>query len=705
MLSLKKILIVAVIVCNNISSYEQSHWREINRDSLLKILPSLVDSERIDCLNLLARCYLMLSDSSKYFASIANKESIKLNYTRGIAESLSNMGAFEHLNKGNCGEAEKKFTEALQWFNKTTRKSYIDIAYFEFGLTLSDEGKFEESYNAFHNAIFWFSQNHDLIGIDRTLGFIGETYLENGEYDSAFKYLKEDLDFQKKNNLNIKMNVRNCLVWLGDCYEAVGDYETSLTYFRQSLNLFEVKSGSYLQMGNVFKLMQQYDSALIYYRKAATTDHPDSIGSQIGIGEIYLFEQEYDKALKNFKKPFEHLKKNDNSHHAMKLLLDIGQAYEGKDDFKTAFHFGNELLKKARQTGARTFIRDGYGLVSKVYESLGNEDSAYVYLQRFMTLKDSIINKQILWRLNNFKKEAEEERARARIAILSRDNKIQQQQLQQEKTNRYVLISSMIVSLLLAVFALRNIQLKRRKDQLQHLMTDANAKLENKRKEQLLSEVQQQKTELEMQALRAQMNPHFIFNSLNSINMFILENNKLRASEYLSKFSRLIRLILQNSKEAFISLESELEALQLYLELESLRFDNKFEYKISVDEDIDTTTLKVPPLIIQPYAENAIWHGLMHKKEKGHLEIELYAEDEILFCIITDDGIGRKKAAELKSKSSTHKSMGIKITENRIAMMQLNGDNKSVEIKDLVYADGSAAGTEVVLRIPIVSQE
>jgi LytS/YehU family sensor histidine kinase len=183
--------------------------------------------------------------------------------------------------------------------------------------------------------------------------------------------------------------------------------------------------------------------------------------------------------------------------------------------------------------------------------------------------------------------------------------------------------------------------------------------------------------------------------------MFILENNKLQASEYLSKFSRLIRLILQNSKEAFISLESELEALQLYLELESLRFDNKFEYKISVDEDINTSTLKVPPLIIQPYAENAIWHGLMHKKEKGHLEIVLYQEDEILFCKITDDGIGRRKSAELKSKASIHKSMGIKITESRIEMMQSNRFDKSVEIKDLVYADGSAAGTEVQIKIPV----
>ena len=167
------------------------------------------------------------------------------------------------------------------------------------------------------------------------------------------------------------------------------------------------------------------------------------------------------------------------------------------------------------------------------------------------------------------------------------------------------------------------------------------------------------------------MNPHFIFNSLNSINMFILENNKLQASEYLSKFSKLIRLILQNSQEAVIPLEKELEALQLYLELESLRFEQKFEYKISIDDEVDTGVLKVPPLIIQPYAENAIWHGLMHKKEKGHLDIEVYTENEMLFYRITDDGIGRKKAAELKSKSaSAHKSMGMRITKDRLAMLQ-----------------------------------
>lgn len=217
-----------------------------------------------------------------------------------------------------------------------------------------------------------------------------------------------------------------------------------------------------------------------------------------------------------------------------------------------------------------------------------------------------------------------------------------------------------------------------------------------------------QMADLEMQALRSQMNPHFIFNSLNSINMFILENNKLQASEYLSKFSKLIRLILQNSQEAFIPLESELEALQLYLELESLRFEHRFEYKITVAGNVDAAMLKVPPLIIQPYAENAIWHGLMHlpdrqagKKEKGHLEIEIYGEDEVVIYKITDDGIGRKKAAELKSKSaSMQKSMGMRMTADRIAMLQQQ-NKTSITIADLELPDGNPCGTEVLIKIPV----
>jgi len=219
--------------------------------------------------------------------------------------------------------------------------------------------------------------------------------------------------------------------------------------------------------------------------------------------------------------------------------------------------------------------------------------------------------------------------------------------------------------------------------------------------EKTKSELQHQASELEMQALRAQMNPHFIFNSLNSINRFILQNNKAEASEYLTKFSKLVRMILQNSQASLISLESELESLSLYLEMEALRFNNYFTYKISVQKDIDAEVLKVPPLIIQPYVENAIWHGLMHKEETGELNIDISSHEDHLYFRITDNGIGRKKAAALASKSATkHKSMGLRITAQRIAMMQsMNAREVPVSIVDLTYPDGSGAGTEVTIKM------
>jgi len=135
-----------------------------------------------------------------------------------------------------------------------------------------------------------------------------------------------------------------------------------------------------------------------------------------------------------------------------------------------------------------------------------------------------------------------------------------------------------------------------------------------------------------------------------------------------------------------------------------LRFDYQFAYKISVEDDVDTSALKVPPLIIQPYVENAIWHGLMHKEEKGELMIAISQDDAWLYITITDDGIGRKKASELASKSATkHKSMGLKITAHRIAMMQTVSSNQSIiTINDLVGPDGSAAGTEVIIKLPAI---
>ena len=203
-----------------------------------------------------------------------------------------------------------------------------------------------------------------------------------------------------------------------------------------------------------------------------------------------------------------------------------------------------------------------------------------------------------------------------------------------------------------------------------------------------------------MQALRAQMNPHFIFNCLSSINHFILKNESEMASDYLTKFSRLIRMVLNNSKNPLINLEEELEMLRLYLDLEKLRFNNSFDYSISFYNHFDISSIFIPPLLLQPFAENAIWHGLMNKEEQGILEIGFQLDDHVLNCYITDNGIGRKKAEALKSKSpEKQKSMGMQITAERLALFNSDAEQTIFNIEDVVDGSGQAAGTRVTLKI------
>lgn len=218
------------------------------------------------------------------------------------------------------------------------------------------------------------------------------------------------------------------------------------------------------------------------------------------------------------------------------------------------------------------------------------------------------------------------------------------------------------------------------------------------------AEYQQRIAQTEISALRAQMNPHFIFNCLNSIQYFTASNEADIASEYLTKFSRLIRLVLENSRSEKVTLTNELETLRLYIEMEAMRFQQKVHYEIKVAPDVDTDTIQIPPLLVQPFVENAIWHGLMHKEAGGQVSIEVTQPQETMLRItITDDGVGREKAAEYKSKSATrHKSFGMKVTAERIELInQLYQTNTSIEINDLKDEQGRAIGTKVTVEIPI----
>ena len=248
-------------------------------------------------------------------------------------------------------------------------------------------------------------------------------------------------------------------------------------------------------------------------------------------------------------------------------------------------------------------------------------------------------------------------------------------------------------------------------EQLEDELKKRTAELEQKNKlvddhkiKQVQTVFEQKIAETEMTALRAQMNPHFIFNCLNSIKLYTLENNSETAAGYLTMFSQLIRLVLENSRSEKITLEKELETLRLYIELEAMRFKDKVNYHIQVSPEIDMQYTELPPLLIQPYVENAIWHGLMHKKEGGTIAIDITQPAEnYVEVIIQDDGVGREQAILYKSKSATkQKSFGLKMTSERIDMInQVYGIKATVEVEDLKDDKNKATGTKVIIKIPV----
>jgi hypothetical protein len=216
--------------------------------------------------------------------------------------------------------------------------------------------------------------------------------------------------------------------------------------------------------------------------------------------------------------------------------------------------------------------------------------------------------------------------------------------------------------------------------------------------------LEQQATVNELKALRSQMNPHFIFNALNSIKSYALNHDTDGVSFYLTKFSKLMRQVLDNSRSEKITLKRELEMLSLYLDMEKLRVGDKFDFEINVQPDIESDFIELPPMLIQPYVENSIWHGLMHKQTKGKVIVTVTIEGESFLIIhILDNGIGRANAAELRSKTgSNHKSFGMKITAERLGnIKQLYDLDITIEVKDLQDTESAAIGTLVTLKIPV----
>ncbi len=681
-------------------------------ESLKKALPSLHDSARVDCLNALSGIYIkFIRDTLGYcdmplsethslptFSSLAShytaeayEEAVKINYIPGIAEALSYKAEIEDFSD-NFPAEEMLSREAIYWYKKTPKQKRLAEIYLILGESLYAQSFFTEAIKNFDTAYEWHKKNGNKIGMYWTLSITGAVYHESGNYEKAFELARKCLDLAME--INNDWFRRLELVKIGWLFKDIEDYKTALEYYRKSCVNTKQEA---LRFAQSLTLLQQYDSAKYYYGLADTSDLRTLRFYLVGIGKYYFLQKQYDKALPNLLRSLNYHEQYNDRNQVMRALLDIANTYLALGNDDLAFKYANKGLSIAKQTGAKQFIKDACEILFSVYDYWHQPDSAYFYYKQYTIMKDSVLNNQVKGKLAAYTFEQ-------KMELLNKEKQIQQAQLQKESLIKNILIVGVIVLLLFGVIIFRNIILKRKSEVHRRELAENELQIQKLESEKTKVELQQQATNLEMQALRAQMNPHFIFNALNAINHFILKNESETAASYLINFSRLIRMVLNNSSKSFIPLEDELETLQLYIDLERLRFKNSFDYKCNYSNKIDVYNICIPPLILQPFVENAIWHGLMHKETKGHLEIELFQEEDVLCCKITDDGVGRNKGAALKSKSvSTHKSMGMRITADRIAILQQKKQlDTTIKISDLVLPDGSPGGTEVLLKIPVM---
>jgi tetratricopeptide (TPR) repeat protein len=505
------------------------------------------------------------------------------------------------------------------------------------------------------------------------------------QLEKAFDYHFKALQLAEK--INDVRNICIAINSIGNIHLSTEKYAEAINHFEKALALENDSKNSlgvainYGNIGYAYQGLKKLDLAIDYYKKSLAVNQllNNSVGLAIcynSLGSAYQEKKDYALAYEYLNKALEVNGNVDDKVHVAESYLNIGKLWslQGKHDEATKYF--KQSIKVSLVWRFKYLLMEAYKAMANDYKMSGDFKRSMEAMDTSLLYKDSLISEKSSLAWAQTQAIYDVDRKDNQIKLLEHDK-----QISELRTKRNVVYTLSMAGFVLMLgiggfFYIRHRNLETKKQTLQ----------------------------LELRSLRAQMNPHFIFNSLSSIHRFIWSNNPEEASDYLTKFSRLMRMILDNTQYTFISLNKELESLRLYLDLEKLRCNDVFEYKITVAEDINEEEVMIPPMIVQPYVENAIWHGLVHKSGKGMLEIAVTLKGKTLTCTVTDNGIGRKKAIEIKEKKGqTHRSMGMKVTEGRIDLIRKINNTKeaNVAITDLEDEAGKALGTKVTLMLPV----
>ncbi len=548
---------------------------------------------------------------------------------------------------------------------------------------------FSEAQTIFENEAITDVKNSQSIkkGLAKAYGSIGIVFSEQSNYARALQYhLKAVKIYEEINDDERSARIYNNI---GIVYQAQQDDFKALDYFLKAYKIQQKNNDRTIgitltNIGNSYLKQKNFPKALEYYTTAK--QNLDKHPNPRALGELYnnlgLYYQANNKpelAIQNWNSAIPVFGSIADKFGVADTYLYLGQLFFQQNNYDEALASATNALNLAKELNVLEQIAASQKLLSTIYARQNNTEKALLHFQLFSQAKDSLYSHESIRKSVQAEMNFEFEKRE----VLQKKELEKRELLFKEASKRHNMQTFFVVLFVLLLVGIGFLIYNRM--QLKKTLT-----------------LQKELAEYEQKALHLQMNPHFVFNCLGSISSFIVQNGTDSAIKYLSKFSKLMRLTLEYSKEALIPIDKEIESLQNYLELEQLRFNNKFDFKITKSDAIEDD-MALPPLLLQPFVENAIIHGLIPKKENGQITIDFSIQNQSLICTIMDNGVGFNKSQELKENLvSVHKSMALDITKKRLEMMEaITSKASHVEINELKDENNDSNGTKVVLNLPI----
>ncbi|HNQ26402.1 MAG TPA: tetratricopeptide repeat protein [Aquaticitalea sp.] len=523
-----------------------------------------------------------------------------------------------------------------------------------------------------------------------SLNMIGVVYRRMDLVKSALDNHKKALDLantEPNPTKALKANIAISQNSMGNIYLTLRQYNLAINEFEKSLQLEKEANNrlglaiNYQNLGYADEAMGKLDHALKNYKRSL--DYNDQIGSEVGrvicynsIGQVYIKQKKYNDAKIIIEEALKKAIVVNDQFYIASSYINMGWAQLETKTFRDAEKSLQNGLSIAENYGLKSAIVEASSKLSELYGKTGDFEKALRHYKKATELEKQIFSERNVQYVNDIIIQSENEAKNIKIKELAIENALVKSKLERNQRLFWLTLIGLAVLAGLVVAFNRNQQLRQEK--------------------QILT--------LEQDMLRSQMNPHFIFNSLNSIKLYIINNEKENAVYYLNKFSKFIRKILIASTEKDMNLEDELETMRLYMNIENIRFSNEIDFEVIVEKGVNLANIRVPSLIMQPFLENALWHGLSSKKGDKKIVLEVTKSSDYYVTItITDNGIGRKASEKINnSKMTKRKSVGIGITKARLAYFSKDylGDSK-LTFEDLHDDHGKASGTKVILTIPV----